>query len=269
VTGSRPSLPLRQDSTGYEVRLPAFEGPLDLLLHLIRSQRVEIRDIPIAQIAEQYHAAVTRMEALGELDLARAGEFLLLAATLMEIKSRSLLPRPAPVSGEDPEAMADPREELAARLLEYERYRQLAEALRSLADTTSRSFPRAAADSWAGSLPLTELRPDDLAAALTRLCRPDEPALRDVMRVRRRLVSVERYVERLVTALNGLLPGAMLAFSLYYRSECTGRAEVLAAFLAVLEIVRLGRASAWQDAAGEIYLALPRTTAPGNAVRET
>jgi segregation and condensation protein A len=104
----------------YAVKLPIFEGPLDLLLHLIRINEVEITDIPIATIALQYLGA---LELMRELDLDVAGEYLVMAATLAWIKSRMLLP-PDPSQGD--EQVGDPRAELVARLLEYQRYKEVA-----------------------------------------------------------------------------------------------------------------------------------------------
>src|SRR5438552_5345747 len=96
-------------------KLAAFEGPLDLLLHLIRENRVDIYDIPIAEITQQYLDYLAEWESL---DLAVAGEYIVMAATLLEIKSRMLLPKP-PAPEEEYE---DPRAELVERLLEYQRY---------------------------------------------------------------------------------------------------------------------------------------------------
>ena len=107
----------------YPVRLSNFEGPLDLLLHLIKRNEVNIYDIPIALITAQY---LEYLEVLQELNLDLAGEFLVMAATLIHIKSRMLLPRPDPTQ-EDPEE--DPREALMRRLVEHQRYRQAAELL--------------------------------------------------------------------------------------------------------------------------------------------
>jgi segregation and condensation protein A len=107
----------------YSIKLDQFEGPLDLLIHLIKRNEVNIYDIPIALITSQYLAYLV---VLRELDLDVAGEFLVMAATLIHIKSRMLLPRPDPTQ-EDPEE--DPREALVRRLLEHERYRQAAELL--------------------------------------------------------------------------------------------------------------------------------------------
>jgi len=106
----------------YKVKLDSFEGPLDLLLHLIRKHEVDIYDIPIALITEQYLAYLGLME---EMDLDVAGEFLVMASTLIHIKSRTLLPRPDPTQ-EDAEAEEDPREALVRRLLEHQKYKAAA-----------------------------------------------------------------------------------------------------------------------------------------------
>ena len=102
----------------YRVKLDAFEGPLDLLLHLIRKNEVNIYDIPISLITEQYLGYI---ELLQELNLDVAGEFLVMASTLIHIKSRMLLPRPDPLQ-EDGEFEEDPREALVRRLLEHQKY---------------------------------------------------------------------------------------------------------------------------------------------------
>lgn len=107
---------------GYAVKLSVFEGPLDLLLHLIRQNEVDITDIPIARIAEQYLQTIELMQ---ELDLDIAAEYLVMAATLALIKSRMLLPGEA----EDDEEAVDPRADLVRRLLEYQRFKEVAEAL--------------------------------------------------------------------------------------------------------------------------------------------
>src|SRR6056300_327481 len=128
VVSGEPVTQLPQDlyipPYALEVFLEAFEGPLDLLLYLIRRQNIDILDIPIAEITKQY---VQYIEVMKELQLELAGEYLLMAAMLAEIKSRMLLPRPR--EDEDEE---DPRAELVRRLLEYERYKQAADDLDGL-----------------------------------------------------------------------------------------------------------------------------------------
>jgi segregation and condensation protein A len=106
----------------YRVRLELFEGPLDLLLHLIKRNEVDVRELPVAQITEQY---LGYLDLMRDLNLDIAGEYLVMAATLTLIKSRMLLPSPEPEEGEE----ADPRADLVRQLLEYQRYREAAESL--------------------------------------------------------------------------------------------------------------------------------------------
>ena len=113
-----------QTELPYQVRIENFEGPLDLLLHLIKKNEINICDIPIAMIAQQYLAYI---EAMNELNLSVAGEFLIMAATLLQIKSKMLLP--ADEAAEDDEDGPDPREELVRRLLEYKSYKEAARQL--------------------------------------------------------------------------------------------------------------------------------------------
>jgi len=256
-----------QSRSGCTLSLPVFEGPLDLLLHLIRTHKLDIGDVALAAVTEQYLAYLALMDSL---DLEIAGEFLVIAATLMEIKSRSLLPRPEPEAGAD-EGL-DPRAELVARLLEYERFQEVAEQLRALATEAGRCFGRPAAEQWEGSIPLVELRPEDLLAAL-RLLRRDEEGegegrAHPTLRVRRQAVNLrQRMAEvlRRVFAQAGPLPFSALV------SRAGGgrvaRAEVLITFLAVLELVRQGRLAAWQRGVlGEILLTpRPEADAEGAA----
>jgi segregation and condensation protein A len=120
---------------GFVVELDRFQGPLDLLLHLIREQDVDIFDIPISRITQQFLAAIDGVEALG---LDRAGEFLEMAATLVRIKVQLLLPRPLDEDGE----LEDPRAELVRRLLEYEHFREVAHCLEAGEAARSRLFGR-------------------------------------------------------------------------------------------------------------------------------
>ncbi len=114
----------------YQVRLDIFEGPMDLLVYLIRQQEIDIYDIPIALLADQYLEYVTRIE---NLNLEKAGDFILMAATLLQIKSRMLLPRP---EGED-EEWEDPRTELVEKIVEYMQFKEIAEHMRRLEELSS------------------------------------------------------------------------------------------------------------------------------------
>ena len=123
---------------GYSVRLPNFEGPLDLLLFLIQKEEIEITDIPIASITRQY---LEYVELMRVLDLELAGEFILMAATLIQIKVRMLLPKPE--TGEGEEAEEDPRAELVRQLLEYKKYKEVADRLMEMEDQQRLFYPRA------------------------------------------------------------------------------------------------------------------------------
>ena len=123
-----PPLAPRPEGTagGYQVVLPTFEGPLDLLLHLIEQHELDIRDIPIAFVAAKYVEYITLME---ELNIDVASEYLVMAATLIHIKSKMLLPVPPADQEDDEDEGLDPRAELVRRLLEYQKYKQAAEQL--------------------------------------------------------------------------------------------------------------------------------------------
>jgi segregation and condensation protein A len=209
-----------------EVFLEAFEGPLDLLLYLIRRQNLDILDIPIAEITRQY---VNYIEVMKELQLELAGEYLLMAAMLAEIKSRMLLPRPA--SGEEEEA--DPRAELVRRLQEYERFKRAAEDLDRL--------PRLERDTWQTAADLVE-RP-----VVTRL--PDLTlqemllAFSEVMRraemfahhhIRREPLSVRQRMSEVLTRLG---EGGFQEFHRLFDPN-EGRMGVTVTFLAVLELLK-------------------------------
>jgi len=161
-----------------EVFLETFEGPLDLLLYLIRKQNINVLDIPMAELTRQYLGYVEMMR---QTQLELAAEYLLMAAVLIEIKSRLLLPKPPPLSGEEVE---DPRAELVRRLLEYERMKAGARALDEL-PLAERDFSlvRVWFDRVAAAR-LPDVNPDDLSAA-------DEALAEDLDRRRGRLTDEE------------------------------------------------------------------------------
>src|SRR5258706_3305068 len=126
----------RRDS--YRVRLEFFEGPMDLLLYLIKKDEIEIKDIPIAHITEQYLEYMTLMQ---ELDIAVAGDFLVMASTLIYIKSKMLLPPSPKIEGEE-ELNEDPRTELMERLLEYQKFKEAAQMLHSRGEIEAAVYTR-------------------------------------------------------------------------------------------------------------------------------
>jgi len=216
----------------FAIQLDNFSGPLDLLLHLIRKNEMEITDIPIAEITAQYLAVVDTMQTLN-LDV--AGEFLLMAATLLHIKSRMLLPQVVDDGGEE-EVEEDPRAELVRRLLEYQKYKDAAEQLDAR--------PQLHRDLFARSTPAPEVVEEgegefaavglyDLVQALQRLLgERTEPEVHEVSTER---LSVADRINQILTALEGQ---QSLAFHELFGGQ-RGRPEVIVTFLALLELVRL------------------------------
>ncbi len=212
-----------------EVFLEAFEGPLDLLLYLIRRQNLDILDIPLADITRQYMDYIDLMQGL-QLEL--AGEYMLMAATLAEIKSRMLLPRADQQTAAEE---SDPRAELVRRLQEYERFKRAAESIDRL--------PRLERDVWSASAEADLQRPDRTLpqVALQEMI----VAFRDVVsraemfshhHVQRERLSVR---ERMSHILSTLDSASFVEFARLFRAE-EGRMGVTVTFVALLELVREG-----------------------------
>jgi len=211
-----------------EVFLEAFEGPLDLLLYLIRRQNLDILDIPIAEITRQYTRYIELMQVL-QLEL--AGEYLLMAATLAEVKSRMLLPRPAAEAGED----ADPRAELVRRLQEYERFKRAAEGIDRIA--------RLERDTWVASAELVDRKVTRIAPQVTlqeMLLAFQEVLARSDMfahhHVQREPLSVRQRMSDVMSALSA---SSFLDFVRLFRAD-EGRRGVTVTFVAILELLREG-----------------------------
>ncbi len=161
---------MTHDPNNYRVSLDVYAGPLDLLLYLIRRDELDIQDIPIARITTQY---VQYVQMLQQIDPDAAGQFLVLAATLMEIKSRMLLPTPPEEVVE--EDTLDPRADLVRQLLEYKRFKDAAGDLQNLADEFGRRFPRAPIIPDKDSMDLEDAEVWDLMAAFNKLDAADRP----------------------------------------------------------------------------------------------
>jgi segregation and condensation protein A len=211
-----------------EVFLEAFEGPLDLLLYLIRRQNLDVLDIPIAEITLQYMRYIDLMQ---ELQLELAGEYMVMAATLAEIKSRMLLPRPAGAA----EGEEDPRAELVRRLQEYERYKRAASDIDQLVRLERDVFQASA-----------ELRDRPVSRALPQITLREmllafrEVATRSQMfahlHVQRESLSVR---ERMSSVLAALETGEFVEFVRLFSPE-EGRMGVAVTFVAILELLREG-----------------------------
>jgi len=227
--------------------LPLFTGPLDLLLHLIRTNEISITDIPIVEICRQYDGYLGLMH---EMNFEIAGEYLVMAATLMHIKSRMLLPAEPAAAGAEPE---DPRAALVRQLLEYQRVKAAAEMLRDRDDLQADIFTRG----HGGEDPLDSFRQEmrlevslfDLLTAFKRLAESlggSGPLL-----VHRDEISVADKIAWILDRLES-------CDSLHFQeliAELPARADRIAAFLAVLELVRLKLVTARQNRpVGEIFL---------------
>ena len=212
-----------------EVFLEAFEGPLDLLLYLIRRQNLDVLDIPIAEITRQY---MKYIEVMTEMQLELAGEYMVMAATLAEIKSRMLLPR-AQVDGDGSEE--DPRAELVRRLQEYERFKQAAEHIDAL--------ERLERDTWSASAELRDRKVVRLVPQITLL--EMLLAFKDVVvrsemfahhHIQRERLSIRQRMSDIVSALEH---SSFVEFGRLFRPE-EGRMGVTVTFVAILELVREG-----------------------------
>lgn len=247
--------------TGYPVNLQIFEGPLDLLLYLIRRQEIDITDIPITKITEQF---IDYLALLEKFDIEIAAEFLVMAATLLEIKSRVLLPHPPQMTEVDEEAFEDPRAELVRKLLEYQQYKAAAGVLTQRAEEEKLLFPRTSIVpqlSFARPEPLLAGNPDafSLWSALQSVLARVETTGYSVREVLRPKITIRKQMMLILTLLDENPLG--IAFSRLFTLQDgeTGitRIAVIITFLALLELMRLHRISVLQDALfDEIYLRL-------------
>ena len=231
-------------SNDYAIRLPAFEGPLDLLLYLIRRNEVDIYDIPIREVTEQYIEILGSME---KLDLEIAGEFFVMAATLMYIKSRMLLPKKDQGSNADVEEEEhDPRWELVQQLLEYRKFKEASEDIQALIlntnDLISRMGPKEAVE--AVERPLKPVDRVDLWNTFNQVLR----------RLAERITEGEIHAEQVTIAdrmeviMLRIKSERSFLFSELFESTTT-LTTIVASFLAVLELTRLGEIKLYQDGA--------------------
>lgn len=225
-------------------RIASFEGPLDLLLHLVRSQQIDIYEIPIARITEQY---LEFMDRSPELDFAAAGEYVLMAATLIDLKARMLLPAPPAEEGEVEE---DPRAALVERLLEYERYQQVVTTLRAWEEERRGLYFRGAledAEDYALPVARGSVTPDELGRALERALERAGIADAQVTTFAPRKRFSLRVKMAEVLRITELAGAAGLTFD-DLADGSVSRLDIVLAFLSLLELMRLGRIEASQAA---------------------
>jgi segregation and condensation protein A len=209
-----------------EVILDAFEGPLDLLLWLIRRNNIDVLDIPMAQLTRQY---MDYVEAMRRRRLELAAEYLVMAAMLIEIKSRMLLPRPEKVEEGSDE---DPRAELVRRLLEYEQIRLAARNLEAMPQLGRDFQPVAVRIEKLAVERLPQVSAEDLLAAWGEILK--RARMTQHHRIGRQELSVREHMSRILRTLQ---TGTYCLFAELFPAQC-GRAELVVTFLALLELVR-------------------------------
>jgi segregation and condensation protein A len=219
--------------TEYKIDLDIYNGPLDLLLYLIRREEVDVYDIPIAKITDQY---MMYLDELQNIDIGLAGDFLVMASTLMYIKSQTLLPRNEVIDGEDEE---DPRLELVKQLLEYKRYKEATTAMTRLSEERSQRFSRPEErliddekeegeklhldeiDVWKLAQYFSTFMKQTMGDVIKKIVYDDTP--------------IQVYMDKVI---NSLLNTYAISFKeLLYNSN--GKVEIIGVFLALLELVRL------------------------------
>ncbi|MEO8216013.1 MAG: segregation/condensation protein A [Acidobacteriota bacterium] len=234
-----------ESETGYKLQLPSFQGPLDLLLHLIRQHKIDVNDIPILLITEQYTSYLNAME---ELDLEVAADYVYMAALLIHIKSKMLLPRDEDAEGGE----EDPRSALVDRLVEYQRFRSVAESFAEL-DVVRMGVwsrpPLPAPGVDPSEMDMSDVSLFDLIdafrGALTRykLSHPHS------IELKRSLHKISEKMSEIVRTIAGTSPIRLLWYL-----EGRERGELIAIFLGMLELVRLGGLSLRQSSAFEEIL---------------
>ena len=217
----------------YKLKLDIYEGPLDLLLYLIKKNELDICSIAIAEVTDQYIEYINMLQLL---DLNIVGEFLVTAATLMQIKSRALLP-PDPLAKED--APPDPADELVQRLLEYQRYKEIAEQLKTKESARQDFFSRNVSEDELNKLK-DESKETYIEASLFDLINAFSRALTRVPEKKDYEITKEEYTvdQKVHMVLHLLIEQSRLSLNdLFCKAQ--HRLEMIVTFLAVLELIRL------------------------------
>lgn len=222
-----------------ELKLEQFEGPMDLLLHLIRTNKIDIYDIPIFTLTEQY---ISYLKAMENLNMEIASEFVVMASELLYIKSKMLLPKPS----QEEEEAEDPRKDLMQKLLEYQQYKELSGYLKEREPLGAYTFTKTA-EKIKGLIRYTKLDipKDSLISALEELVMrietklpPDKGAFSDI--VEREVVSVSLMSDKLTVLLK---QEKKLPLVDAFLKICATRAQVAAAFVALLDLIRENKVS--------------------------
>lgn len=209
-----------------QVALPQFEGPLDLLLHLIRENKIDIYDIPIALITKQY---LNYLDLMKEFDLEIASDFLTMAANLIYIKSKMLLPKPEQLEEEE-----DPRQELVEQLLEHMKLKEISKVFKEKYEFWSKAFVRKT--SQEEEIFIQEINVFDLLTALKRIIQKAEPKIY----LQKETVNIEDKIEEIMSLLQ-LKKTVMFdeIFERIKKDSFITKLEIIVTFLAILELIRL------------------------------
>jgi segregation and condensation protein A len=219
----------------YNIKIPVFEGPLDLLLHLIRENKIDIYDIPISLITRHY---LKYLEIMKELNLDIAGEFLAMAATLIYIKSRMLIP---PDEEVPPEEQEDPRQELVERLIEYQKFKEAAVQLKEKEEEWTKVFQRESVlDEEEGEIYLSDVSLFDLIGALKKILETAPP---EVGTITKETLTVKDKMSIIIEMIEGQ---EALRFEELFKGSIT-KAQLIVTFIALLELIRLGLLRAYQE----------------------
>lgn len=232
----------------YKVRLEIFEGPLDLLLYLIKKEEVDIYDIPIAKITDQY---LEYLEMMKMLDLGIAGEFIVMAATLMQIKSGMLLP-PDEVPQEETKE-EDPRSELVKKLLEYKKFKEAADKLAAIEAITGQQYARKTEER-----PVPEIESEDafFEASIFDLLTAFSKVLKEVPKETFHKIVKDKFTvaDKIHDIVHMLVNGTTIYFSKLFNAA-ESKIEIIITFLAILELIRLKEIMIVQkDPFGEIEI---------------
>lgn len=228
------------EAPALHVRLDVFDGPLDLLLHLVKEQQLDIATVPLATVAEQYLTYVSMME---ELDVEIAAEYLVVAATLVFLKSRALLPQVPQEFLDEDESPEEVEERLRRRLIAYSKYRELGEDLRRRHERATGYFTRETGDPSSDLTQRYRVDVERLGRAFIAMLREARPEKRAIVRERLSVLAQMDYIVRAVRERGEVW------FSALCRELGFTREVVIVSFLAILELVRRHRIAYDQPAA--------------------
>jgi len=229
----------------YNIKIPVFEGPFDLLLHLIKEAKIDIYDIPISLITSQY---LQYIEMMKELNLEIAGDFLVLASTLIHIKSRMLLPPDEDVPLDEQE---DPRLELVQKLLEYQTFKEAASNLREKEEEWKKVFSKEPLTDDGEELYLVDVNLFDLMGAFKKLLETASP---DIVMITKETLTVKDRMSVIMEMIEG---HDAIRFEEIFKGS-KSKIQLIVTFVALLELIRLGLVKAYQEKQfGNIWIINP------------